>query len=385
MRGPSPIKLTREELYERVWQETMIALAPKLGMTDRGLSKLCDRYKIPYPPQGYWLQKDQSRKPKRPPLPAWRDPQFISPPPIEFPGPAAPEPSSISRQRSYEAKHPIVVADNLTSPDPLVRDARRLLVETGFHGVLRPSEPRCLDISVTKESLGRALRTFNAFLRATRVRGWLVTVQVKPPFLTQVAVLGELIAVQIVERLHHKRGTSVYTPSGVLAIRLTHSPPFSSNAWARVDGKMQPIEARLNEVMVGLVELAEDEKECHRQREQREREQLERQRQRAAEAERQAREEDRQAELKRQVDSWIRADNTRAYLAVLREAAASHVQREPDGRLARWIRWAESHVESTDPLRDVSALPLDPEGYGRRPIELERFRLKPTSETETLR
>jgi hypothetical protein len=46
---------------------------------------------------------------------------------------------------------------------------------------------------------------------------------------------------------------------------------------------------------------------------------------------------------------------------------------EPDGRLARWLRWVEQYADRTDPLKQVESLPLDPEGYGRRPLDLEAF------------
>jgi len=69
-----------------------------------------------------------------------------------------------------------------------------------------------------------------------------------------------------------------------------------------------------------------------------------------------------------------------AYLAALKVAAGEEVGREPDGRLARWIRWAEGYADRVDLFREVAALPLDPEGYGRRPLDLEAFALAtPTS------
>lgn len=55
-------------------------------------------------------------------------------------------------------------------------------------------------------------------------------------------------------------------------------------------------------------------------------------------------------ELRRQVDTWLRSQQVRAYIDALTEAAKEHVARELDGRLARWIRWAEEYVGEASPL-----------------------------------
>lgn len=47
------IKLSREEIYELVWNKPMIHLAPELGISDRGLGKTCMRLEIPIPGRGY--------------------------------------------------------------------------------------------------------------------------------------------------------------------------------------------------------------------------------------------------------------------------------------------------------------------------------------------
>jgi hypothetical protein len=63
----------------------------------------------------------------------------------------------------------------------------------------------------------------------------------------------------------------------------------------------------------------------------------------------------------------------RTYLTALRTAAQTPLQEHPDGRLARWIRWAEAYVADIDPMQAVESLPHDPAGYGRQPIDLGGF------------
>jgi hypothetical protein len=50
------------------------------------------------------------------------------------------------------------------------------------------------------------------------------------------------------------------------------------------------------------------------------------------------------------------------YVSALREAGRVPVQQDPDGRLARWIRWAEVYVSDLDPTQRVESLPHDPAG-----------------------
>jgi hypothetical protein len=52
-----PITLTRQQLYDRAWTTPIVALAQELGLSGRGLGKLCDRYDIPVPPPGWWAKK----------------------------------------------------------------------------------------------------------------------------------------------------------------------------------------------------------------------------------------------------------------------------------------------------------------------------------------
>jgi hypothetical protein len=52
------IRLTRQELYDRVWSTPLARLGPELGMSGRGLAKLCSREGIPVPNRGWWANAD---------------------------------------------------------------------------------------------------------------------------------------------------------------------------------------------------------------------------------------------------------------------------------------------------------------------------------------
>src|SRR5436190_15034976 len=50
-------RISREELYERVWAEPVRTVAKRFGVSDVGLAKDCKRLKIPLPGRGYWAKK----------------------------------------------------------------------------------------------------------------------------------------------------------------------------------------------------------------------------------------------------------------------------------------------------------------------------------------
>ena len=60
--GSYEIEISREDLYEMVWDRPMSQLSKELGMSDVGIRKICRRHNIPTPPQGYHLIADVMRK-----------------------------------------------------------------------------------------------------------------------------------------------------------------------------------------------------------------------------------------------------------------------------------------------------------------------------------
>ena len=46
--------VSREALYEEVWTDAVTVVAPRYGLSDVGLVKICKKLGIPVPPRGYW-------------------------------------------------------------------------------------------------------------------------------------------------------------------------------------------------------------------------------------------------------------------------------------------------------------------------------------------
>ncbi|MFV8781890.1 hypothetical protein ACNKU7_05655 [Microbulbifer sp. SA54] len=64
--------LSREELFALVWDRPSKEVARELGISDVALGKLCKRLQVPKPPRGYWAKIAAGRKPRKPPLQAYR-------------------------------------------------------------------------------------------------------------------------------------------------------------------------------------------------------------------------------------------------------------------------------------------------------------------------
>jgi ATP-dependent exoDNAse (exonuclease V) alpha subunit len=62
------VRLTRVELYEKVWATPMRLVAKEFGLSDVGLSKICDKHNIPVPPRGHWRREETGHEVTRPPL-----------------------------------------------------------------------------------------------------------------------------------------------------------------------------------------------------------------------------------------------------------------------------------------------------------------------------
>lgn len=68
-----PRHVTRQELYNLIWQRPMIRLAEEFGISGNGLAKICDRLDIPYPPRGHWAKKAAGKAITTLELPARKD------------------------------------------------------------------------------------------------------------------------------------------------------------------------------------------------------------------------------------------------------------------------------------------------------------------------
>lgn len=67
--GGREVRMTRAELFERVWSSPASTLADAWGLSDTGIRKACRRLKVPTPGRGYWQKAHAGKRVRRPKLP----------------------------------------------------------------------------------------------------------------------------------------------------------------------------------------------------------------------------------------------------------------------------------------------------------------------------
>lgn len=397
---PAAEPLTRESLYDAVWRTPMRSLASRYGCSDRGLAKLCERYRIPVPTRGFWARVTAGHRLTRDPLPAMSAEELsaLGPVTLPVPSPRKPAPKSaaasvaseLAAERQQEATGEkasakavapsVEVKATLRSAHPLVQrtkeafdraweDERHIL----HPDVARGEPSRGLAIHVSKASVSRALRIADALVKAIEGRGWALRCPAKSERRgTGVLLLGEEVPIAIEEKVKRvdrrkeprrvTRGLNYdagygpyhtilvdpltkydYKPLGVLQLRIVRS--YGSPEMQLADGATQRLEELLGDFVVGVVVAAE-------RRQERTRRWAEEERLRREAAERQAQEErQRLAEaakvtaLEQAVAAWHKANAIRAYVA----SARAHDPACSEERSA-YLEWALRHADRIDPL-----------------------------------
>jgi hypothetical protein len=148
-------ELTRQELYELVWSMRMTKVGKQLEISDVAVRKICIKYDIPRPPQGYWAS-ERRRRQVRPVLPKADQyasliriyvPERASTPPE----PEIPLPDAVAKVIAKGV--PLRLGHGLGATSQELKRG-----ETDKYGFLRPRYGVAVhEVIATKASLSRAL------------------------------------------------------------------------------------------------------------------------------------------------------------------------------------------------------------------------------------
>ena len=167
----------RQTLYEEVWTEPVSAVAPRYGLSDVGLAKLCRRLSIPLPMRGYWAKIRAGKKMGRAALPPLPAETFVRiPDPVR-----TDEAARLEKSKAAQREARAVVKRKVVERPPgdlvestLVTQARaRLSTDQGWNDPkgLRHAPKEVLDISVSATSLDRALTLVDRLLLLLEAQG----------------------------------------------------------------------------------------------------------------------------------------------------------------------------------------------------------------------
>lgn len=377
------LELKREALYEEVWSEPMSALARKYSLSDVGLAKICRKLKIPLPGRGYW-QKEKMDKPPLPPLKLGDTDTYTlhcekkKILPIDEAHDAEAR-VLISLEESPQNK--IQVHSRLTSPHPLIEKTLNTLsaANPDQYSRVSPRSDKCFNVSITRNSINRAMRILDALVKRFVERGFSVSFRNNPyntyrgRDLTYVTVLNQKLEISLeeparkVERIltpQEKKDLKkhpwkyfdkyTYVPSGELVLKINNV--YWGNirhSWA--DGKKGRLENCLNDFVVGLIRASSvlRSRDLQREIERQEREEIERQR---IERERAIQEEkNRVSALLQDVINWNKSKQIREYIAAVKEQAIrNNGTVTPDSKLGQWLTWAAQQADYLDPFKKLS-------------------------------
>lgn len=363
----------------------MVQLSRRLGISDVGLSKVCDRMRIPAPGRGWWAKKEAGHPVKRdrlPPLPKDAPQSMrqvtITPRP-NAQGLAASE--RVTAQHAIESKpeNQIMVPDLLEDPHPLVvqtvktfRGAKR---EPG-KDFLAPKEPsKALGIFTSLESVDRAMRIMDSLIKALEQRGFSVGIvstsqhKSSTAFATAVEVDGTSVHFCIKEKINRVNAPPGsgefyrYESTGKLSLQLGD---YSSYSWHRTwnDGTRQRVEECLNDFIVAAVDRAEVVRREEAERAERERLRKIEEERRAEEAKRERLEAEKAKRLKELIADQQLAVEIRAYVAAQRDVLESLNDEKHRPLIEEWLTWAAQYADKIDPIRTF-AVPVikDPGAY----------------------
>ena len=333
------IRLTREDLYQMVWELPMTDIAQKYNISDVGFRKLCIRLNIPFPKSGDWTKIRSGHFVERPVLPVnhkGKDYAGLEERSPEKPVKQVSELDMLIKQISLE-KLPFKVPDRLIRPDQLIVTAKESLAKLTDinHPGMAATGKGQLDIRVTPANVGRALRFMDTLIKCVRARGHIFKAESDGNF---VVIHTLRLRVNFRERttrirVHDKPYQDYeWQPNGKLVFRLDSRLKAE---WQ--DLKTQLLEDQLPKVLAKL-ELAAKQEEAYLTNAQVWQENWERQRKAQAEWDaRQRRELKDFKEFINRAKQWRQARLLREYLFSIPEA-------DPD-----WLEWANKKADWLDP------------------------------------
>lgn len=366
------IRLTRLDLYEKVWSKPLSQLAKEYGLSDVGLAKICDRHHIPRPGAGYWARLAHGQTPNPTPLPPPGDGESevievnIDPDSKMAPISDEFEDTRAELERIRKLPSAVIPSDGSTRlKHALVLRLPKIPsdLRPNNQGRLSPWESGLPNLQTTRDSWARGLRILDTlFLEAER-RGYKVCVEQGKG--TLIKVMGEDVGILLREKVKQaerrptaqKGGTGwpfeskyEYIPTGQLCLSILNLYRGGARTnWA--DTEHLKIEDRLTDFFEGLVEAAAIQRKRKLEAQERERQWAEEAKRRFEREQMQRREQAFLDELLGEAERWQKSQLIRAYIEARRNAA---IQKDgvvsPASDLGKWLAWAKEHADRLDPL-----------------------------------
>lgn len=350
------VSITRKELYELVWSESMLSLSKKYAISDVGLKKKCKKMNIPVPSLGYWARVQAGQKVPKQLLPnkyQGVDNAILQIRAKKDDGNEGGELTFtlLKQQLENDTKLNLKVPDKLRQPDSLIvavkEDLYKKDVWKGDSNWVDSTRGH-LNIRVTPKTLSRALRIMDTFIKACRALGYDFKVKEKVCLILEEEEF-ELCCFENYDTDFDKEKWAVKSskPNGKLTIRVGST--WHGSSWN--DGKVL-LEERISGILAKLILKAKD---MHAQRLAWEKEQKEREDRERIQRENVKRKEKELDEFKallRKSKRHDRAVMIRSYIAEFERWATEAGQLTEDNR--NYMDWARKKADWYDPFIEES-------------------------------
>lgn len=192
-----PLKLTRAELFDRVWTTPVVRLAEEFGITNFLLASICRKHQIPTPGAGYWSRAAHGKGGARPELEGDRT-ALIDIGRVRTPGFKASSPKTRTQgafERDPAAGSPNdLMAEEMRHPKAAKTVAR--LRSAKVKGRVRVAGSGCFTVLASTATADRVESVLGRLLRARDGRGWGVAAG---PQGLALDVDGETISFELIE------------------------------------------------------------------------------------------------------------------------------------------------------------------------------------------
>jgi hypothetical protein len=367
--------------------------AAELGVSDRGLAKICSRHRVPSPSRGYWARIAAGQRFNLPPFQEIVDPVLDR---IEITGTVSHlsnETQEMLRKGKMERAERQVVAEHPVPPPPvdkphhaIVATAKALRkARADESGRVAATGAGLCGVIVHNDRVERAI----AFLHALATALEAEDLQLQPDETRMKIVVGrDMVAFTLIEKTRRekhmttekeqelydrqqakrqraadRRDWGLYTslpyerPWAEYDTIYTGQLAFAVDGWARglrktwADGRTQSVESMFNDIVSGLKVLLSNEKTERERREEQERERAEFAGRRDLAKKRKEREEKRISYLRELVQLQREAADIRNLLASLPDTATA----DTASGLARMVRWATARLADLEARTTVDA------------------------------
>ncbi|MBI1309144.1 MAG: hypothetical protein GC129_04750 [Proteobacteria bacterium] len=370
--------ITRQELFKLVWEKPMLKLAKDFGISDVGLKKICKRLNIPTPPQGHWVRAELGKATTPPKLPQGAYPAEVRIiPQDKIKNPKSQSLADIKAREEAPANR-IKVPATLIEPHPWIEQALKVANRNSNKpGIFSLAGAHSPDIHASAAQADRALRTFDTFLKALKARGLKVWIEHQR---TWVCYEKEDLRVELKEvrtrRYLSKEEQAVFKPqyswdrppafvdepNGQLHFCIYETKEFYSS-YVRVlkETPAQPMETRVNDMILVLARMAEATKLKRQERLQREAQWAEESKRRE---EREKLERERELRLKKFME-WQKAWEDAKRLASFTHQVEELVKDLPEEHEARRIlKVAQEHSADVTAITTRSIREIKKPEYG---------------------